>query len=64
MPEFFARMRVWQQLVNLAARNAPKLQVMAGEFIAEHVVGRCPFLMNTHAEIQQAWSSECRGARS
>jgi len=38
MPEFFARMRVWQQLVNLAARKAPKLQVMAGESIAEQVV--------------------------
>ena len=55
MPEFFARMRAWQQLVNLAARKAPKLQVFGNGFTGHQIVGRCALLMNTHAEIQQAF---------
>lgn len=42
--------------VEIEAEAAGKLLVMTGEPIDEPVVGRGPFVMNTEAEIRQAWA--------
>jgi redox-sensitive bicupin YhaK (pirin superfamily) len=47
--------------ISVRAQTNAKLLVMDGEPIAEPVVGRGPFVMNTHAEIEKSFEEYQRG---
>jgi len=47
--------------VSVRAQTNAKLLVMGGKPITEPVVGRGPFVMNTHAEIEKAFEEYQRG---